>query len=110
MDRAVEGEPGRIDAEPERIVDHRAVDIYGHQVGGLHLLKTHAVGIDQEAVMASGQAGRDMGVDAVIETEPVDQPVSGGQILFDLPVRIRSEEHTSELQSLMRSSDAVLCL
>src|SRR3546814_2677962 len=32
------------------------------------------------------------------------------QIFFDDLVEMRSEEHTSELQSLMRSSNAVLCL
>src|SRR3546814_8645315 len=30
--------------------------------------------------------------------------------LFDLPSRLRSEEHTSELQSLMRTSYDVFCL
>src|SRR3546814_2226080 len=34
------------------------------------------------------------------------EPARGG----GLPVRSRSEEHTSELQSLMRSSYAVFCL
>src|SRR3546814_5217795 len=32
------------------------------------------------------------------------------QALSDVPVAIRSEEHTSELQSLMRISYAVFCL
>src|SRR3546814_9373626 len=31
-------------------------------------------------------------------------------VLFDQPLSPRSEEHTSELQSLMRSSYAVFCL
>src|SRR3546814_5916854 len=34
----------------------------------------------------------------------------GGPGLFDQELRIRSEEHTSELQSLMRISYAVFCL
>src|SRR3546814_4371417 len=34
----------------------------------------------------------------------------GGQMLFDSAGAVRSEEHTSELQSLMRSSYAVFCL
>src|SRR3546814_6207595 len=33
-----------------------------------------------------------------------------GDAMKRLPARIRSEEHTSELQSLMRSSYAVFCL
>src|SRR3546814_4243396 len=39
--------------------------------------------------------------------------LGGGDVasaLLILMVRIRSEEHTSELQSLMRISDAVFCL
>src|SRR3546814_1609385 len=34
----------------------------------------------------------------------------GGQLVALLPRKVRSEEHTSELQSLMRSSYAVFCL
>src|SRR3546814_3601267 len=39
-------------------------------------------------------------------------PIVGRSILrrWLLPVRLRSEEHTSELQSLMRISYAVFCL
>src|SRR3546814_5845875 len=36
--------------------------------------------------------------------------VAGGDQLLELPVFLRSEEHTSELQSLMRISYAVFCL
>src|SRR3546814_8658612 len=42
------------------------------------------------------------GILIFIETVPVRQP--------DIDQRIRSEEHTSELQSLMRISYAVFCL
>src|SRR3546814_9829639 len=35
---------------------------------------------------------------------------SGGRIVFDYDMKIRSEEHTSELPSLMRISYAVFCL
>src|SRR3546814_10716572 len=37
-------------------------------------------------------------------------PVQVGEIGIDLPVADRSEEHPSELQSLMRISYAVFCL
>src|SRR3546814_6538207 len=37
-------------------------------------------------------------------------PRSAGQSARPLPERMRSEEHTSELQSLMRISYAVFCL
>src|SRR3546814_10672824 len=39
-----------------------------------------------------------------VAVDPVDRPADG------LAERLRSEEHTSELQSLMRNSYAVLCL
>src|SRR3546814_7611070 len=42
---------------------------------------------------------------------PADQPRPGGRgDRIDVGERYRSEEHTSELQSLMRSSYAVFCL
>src|SRR3546814_10678588 len=44
-------------------------------------------------------------IDAFVQIENVHR----AQLLFDSPVR-RSEEHTSELQSLMRISYAVFCL
>src|SRR3546814_10834562 len=37
-------------------------------------------------------------------------PVGAGLVIADINVGIRSEEHTSELQSLMRISYAVFCL
>src|SRR3546814_6649098 len=59
-------------------------------------------------------------VGAVVAGQRDAQVVVGGQRLFDqrgqlriaegLPERRRSEEHTSELQSLMRISYAVFCL
>src|SRR3546814_10428502 len=54
-------------------------------------------------------------VDALQKLEILRQPhPQGAQILLGLPWREfdheRSEEHTSELQSLMRSSYAVFCL
>src|SRR3546814_3094116 len=46
--------------------------------------------------------------------QPVVAPDRGVRpfqdVLIDLGVRLRSEEHTSELQSLMRISYAVFCL
>src|SRR3546814_5044589 len=43
----------------------------------------------------------DLGMEAIYEFDVKDMPVT---------VAVRSEEHTSELQSLMRISYAVLCL
>src|SRR3546814_2610572 len=47
----------------------------------------------------------------LVERRDVQVPVSGGDVLETVLVEaMRSEEHTSELQSLMRSSYAVFCL
>src|SRR3546814_9919003 len=46
--------------------------------------------------------------DATIESTPV--PVLKRNIRHNLSMQYRSEEHTSELQSLMRTSYAVFCL
>src|SRR3546814_4081524 len=39
-----------------------------------------------------------------------DAAVLGGVVIVDMQIALRSEEHTSELQSLMRISYAVFCL
>src|SRR3546814_6124380 len=41
---------------------------------------------------------------------PEDKVEAIGRLRAQTPVAMRSEEHTSELQSLMRSSYAVFCL
>ncbi len=56
------GEPGRINAQAERIVDDLAVEIDGHEVGSGHFLEAHPIGIDQEAVMSAREAGPRYGV------------------------------------------------
>src|SRR3546814_8876829 len=45
---------------------------------------------------------------AILEKQA--SPLDASLVLFRLMRRIRSEEHTSELQSLMRISYAVFCL
>src|SRR3546814_1636231 len=49
------------------------------------------------------------------ESRPITLPLRSGELKFDgqsflLNFALRSEEHTSELQSLMRNSYAVFCL
>src|SRR3546814_272349 len=52
---------------------------------------------------------RDVGLGDALIVAHIVQP--GRQVIaFDPQARIRSEEHTSELQSLMRISYAVFCL
>src|SRR3546814_6202539 len=53
------------------------------------------------------------GVLGLVSAKPIEDPRTGRsyyQARIDLPQTERSEEHTSELQSLMRNSYAVFCL
>src|SRR3546814_7298801 len=54
------------------------------------------------AVLVSHRQGRQFG--------PVRRKIGSGQTTTDQSTKTRSEEHTSELQSLMRISYAVFCL
>src|SRR3546814_9423509 len=82
-DRQIEDRDGDAGDDPELLADHRE-DIVGVRFGKLEL----------------GEAGAGAGT---------DQPACG-QRRMRLVDLIRSEEHTSELQSLMRISYAVFCL
>src|SRR3546814_4934904 len=72
--------------------DHRRVR---HRIGGR--VVCHAMGCSR--IGPSARAWPTL----VLCIRPADLPALG-------PVRLRSEEHTSELQSLMRISYAVFCL
>src|SRR3546814_2192558 len=80
---------------------------------------------DQVVVLPDQPVGRAVGIEAGVEAERVADEIGGLELdrIADLVVarepaadRIhlevvgRSEEHTSELQSLMRNSNAVFCL
>src|SRR3546814_2735709 len=55
-----------------------------------------------EAVSAwAGEGAKDLGLSGTVDTATFERILNG---------ELRSEEHTSELQSLMRSSYAVFCL
>src|SRR3546814_8180736 len=60
----------------------------------------------EESGRLDAQAGLDLGKQAGVDAEGDATPAPGGQD----PLLRRSEEHTSELQSLMRISYAVFCL
>src|SRR3546814_1041944 len=65
----------------------------------------------RDAGPATGRDRRGLEVVAVRRFRDVlidEQPDAAGRRIFD--GRVRSEEHTSELQSLMRISYAVFCL
>src|SRR3546814_10789754 len=66
---------------------------------------TAAFGIGQS--IASSLRGRDGGSDAPASSAPAAADFGGDNSSY---LDIRSEEHTSELQSLMRISYAVFCL
>src|SRR3546814_10234477 len=69
----------------------------------IHQREARAVGPDRGRLLAIGQSHLD---DVIIERarDPRPQPIADGA------ADVRSEEHTSELQSLMRKSYAVFCL
>src|SRR3546814_8176681 len=63
----------------------------------------------EEALRYSGVSGRRLTVE-LTESAIIADPDKARQVLAALKGLERSEEHTSELQSLMRSSYAVFCL
>ena len=77
-------ETGRVDAEPHGVIDDVAVEVDRHQVGRRDFLEAQAVGIDEEAVLPARKPGGDVGVDAVVETKPVNQPVGRRKVDPDL--------------------------
>src|SRR3546814_3609986 len=91
-----------------------------------HLAKAVDAGNQAEAILAREDAERRVNAGYIIEAEMTeDGPIprhikdriraSGPTVRADLGINnsipiVRSEEHTSELQSLMRISYAVFCL
>jgi hypothetical protein len=67
MDRAVNREAGRVDAEAHGVVDDVSVEVDRHQVGRRDFLEAQAIGIDEEAVLPARKPGGDVRVDAVVE-------------------------------------------
>src|SRR3546814_1637988 len=82
---------------------------------GEHILDLDRIDIlaarDEHLLPAAGDVGEAIGVAAgkVARAEPAVGGESRTRRLLVVPVT-RSEEHTSELQSLMRNSYAVFCL
>src|SRR3546814_469087 len=96
----------------------RVVEIYGPESSGKTTLALHAVAeaqkqggtaafVDAEHALDPVYAKK-LGVD--VDNLIVSQPDTGEQALEIVDTLVRSEEHTSELQSLMRISYAVFCL
>src|SRR3546814_10509611 len=79
-------------------------DLEGRLAGGAVAVAEHEVGAGHGAVLAGGVAAGRHGV-------AVHMPHLAEAAMNVIERRLhRSEEHTSELQSLMRSSYAVFCL
>ena len=90
VNRAVDHESCRVDAEPGGIVDDRAVERDGHEIRRRDLLEHEAVRIDQEPRRASWHAGGDVRVDEVGHPVMRDQPVAGGELDARSPLRCYS--------------------
>src|SRR3546814_3390773 len=61
-------------------------------------------------LLIEGRAGLNEFVDEVINRSDVKAMIEKVEFVVDERAEARSEEHTSELQSLMRNSYAVFCL
>src|SRR3546814_8627180 len=112
------------------LVDHEAaaanLDLGGHLVAVAEVLDVganDAAARDDEALEATGLADLVVGGEGDVEGGVVGERVHEDEQLAGAPARdaprerpsgrgggARSEEHTSELQSLMRISYAVFCL
>src|SRR3546814_5709840 len=78
---------------------------YGDVLEALRLL-----GLDETAAAAAGISLYKIGCIWPLEPEGARAFVDGHEMLLVIEEKKRSEEHTSELQSLMRNSYAVFCL
>src|SRR3546814_3025614 len=76
----------------------RVVDALGNPIDGKGPLKDVT------------RARMEVKAPGIIPRKSVHEPMQTGLKALDALVPVRSEEHTSELQSLMRSSYAVFCL
>src|SRR3546814_7799696 len=80
------------------------VSLNGHEVGESDLRRALAYGHQTQLQRQDDDRGRQM-----IHSIPTGYSIDGNRGIRD-PRGMRSEEHTSELQSLMRISYAVFCL
>src|SRR3546814_4938985 len=68
--------------------------------------RLHLSGVARESAKHAFNRGKSPGFDVDAEVQRFARAARGQRVLHQM----RSEEHTSELQSLMRISYAVLCL
>src|SRR3546814_12671751 len=91
----------------ERFLEEHAVVLLGHEA---EVRRRQHVGKRAERVVERKRLDLE-DVQAGAADAPVGKRVDQGRLLDELGAgRVRSEEHTSELQSLMRISYAVFCV
>src|SRR3546814_3669334 len=106
------GQERRLGARQE---DLRSADLLAHvEDDGAHPVVAPVMLARQHLVLAQHRLGAAQVDDDVAELVALDQTVDDLAdpvlVLAELAEPLRSEEHTSELQSLMRISYAVFCL
>ena len=84
VDGAVDDEAGRVEGVVAGL-DEVAVKVDFDQAGGGHFVVAEAVGVDQEVVVGSGDAQRDVAVDEFAPAEGVEDSVGGGELLAQFP-------------------------
>src|SRR3546814_4152303 len=116
LDVALDELAGRDDAQTpltdrvERSLGQAAADALA-LVGVAHLRVVHVDGIAVDAVLdEAGDLAVDQRLVAALGGVVGDGHIDGIGHAPSVPLSSRSEEHTSELQSLMRISYAVFCL
>ena len=86
MDGRVDHEPGTIDPViREQGIHHLAFAVDLHQITGRHMLKEHAIAVDQEVPGAVFQTQGNMGVDQVGHTKMCNQAVQRRQFTARSP-------------------------
>ena len=85
VDGAVNDEAGDVDAVVGGVEQRVAVEVDLDQAGGVDLFVQHAVGIDQEVIVAARHAAGDVVGDHLGHAVHRGQPIAGGEIDAGLP-------------------------
>jgi hypothetical protein len=88
VDRRMDGEAGRIDAV-FALAKLVAVQIDLHQARRRDLLEHESVRVDQEVMVGTRHARRDVGVDQVVPAIQSDEAIAGGEVDALVPLGIR---------------------
>src|SRR3546814_6728711 len=100
----------------QHLVDHRGIDAGGIERQGIHVGLAHLAVADAGALQIAARdtqhVAAEVDADAArgLRRQHLEQTAGAGADIEQVAGRAKSEEHTSELQSLMRNSYAVFCL